>query len=443
MYSYFLHFLPKCTIRTNIWFKPTNLNVLCFVALETFLLTFYFFNMYIIRLQLIIFLATFLFFACDNSTKPVNGNNDIDDTTVQEFVFGSDLSYVNQIEDKGGVFKINTTATDPFAIFKQKGNNMVRLRLWHNPNWVYDIYGQNSELYSGFADVAKSIKRAKDNDMAVNLDFHYSDTWADPEKQHVPQAWKNITSIDVLCDSVYNYTYNVLLKLHNQNLLPQMVQIGNETNCGMLLTQKLAGFPNLSVCDGNWLNAGKVFNAGIKAVRDIDKIAKCTTQIALHVADPKNIDWWFNNIINSGKVTDFDIIGFSYYPLWHTAITYDALPALVQSVKAKFKRKIMILETAYPYTTQNADTYGNLFGQQTPLPGFAYTPEGQKQFLIDLTQRMVNAGADGIMYWEPAWITSQMRDLWGTGSAWENCAFFNFSGNATVAFDYMQHNYTE
>jgi arabinogalactan endo-1,4-beta-galactosidase len=144
-----------------------------------------------------------------------------------------DLSYVNQVEDHGGVYKQSGEAADPFEVLSDKGANLTRVRLWHNPDWVKDVYGQATPLYSGLADLAKTIERAHQSGMAVLLDFHYSDTWADPGHQDVPAAWKNITNIGVLCDSVYNYTYNTLDYLKNKDLLPQMVQIGNETNPGM------------------------------------------------------------------------------------------------------------------------------------------------------------------------------------------------------------------
>lgn len=360
-----------------------------------------------------------------------------------EFFHGVDLSYVKQVEDKGGIFKVAQSQADPYKLFSDKGANMVRLRLWHNPDWIKGIYGDETTVYSGFEEVATGIKRANDNGMAVNLDFHYSDVWADPEHQTPPAAWQDISDIDVLCDSVYNYTYSVMKELHGRGLLPEMVQIGNETNCGMMHTGTKDGFPKLSVCDGNWLNMGKVLNAGIKAVRDVDALSGETTLVTLHVADPKNLDWWFTNIINQGKVTDFDVAGFSYYHIWHTTVSFSDLPGVVKNLKVKINKEVAVLETAYAFTTANIDNYNNIYGSQTPLNDYPYSVEGQKQFMIDLTQNMVNAGAIGVMYWEPAWITSQLRDLWGTGSAWENCAVFDFSGNATDAMNYLNHPYTK
>jgi len=363
--------------------------------------------------------------------------------TPDEFAMGVDLSYVNQIEDHGGIYRDSSKVRDPFRIMKDHGANMVRVRLWHNPTWVRDVYGNTqTPLYSGFTDVLKTIQRAKTLGLAVNLDFHYSDTWADPANQKPPVAWENITSLQVLKDSVYNYTFSVLSQLNKLGLMPEMVQIGNETNCGMMITGTKAGFPNLNGCDGHWQELGSVINSGIKAVRDVSAQSAIKTKIALHVSDPKNVDWWFGKITTSAAVTDFDIIGMSYYPLWHTTYSPGNLPALITKLKSTYNKKVMILETAYPWTTEFTDSYHNRFFSEIPLAEYSFTKEGQTKFLIDLSQKMISAGGSGIMYWEPDWISSQMKDPWGTGSSWENCTFFDFSGNTLPSVDYMRYLYT-
>jgi arabinogalactan endo-1,4-beta-galactosidase len=384
-----------------------------------------------------------LTFSCSRDKKtddPDNGNKVF--YTLDEFCMGADLSYVNQILDHNGKYRDSGVVRDPYKIFRDNGTNLVRLRLWHNPVWTKDVYGaQGTQLYNDIKDVERSISSAKANGMAVLLDFHYSDTWADPGKQIPPDAWKDITQADILEDSIYNYTSRVLSYLRNKDLLPEMVQIGNEINCGMLVTGTAQGFPELNCCDGHWAELGGIINAGIRAVRDISADITSKPLVLLHVADPKNVTWWFDHISTEGNVNDFDVIGFSYYPLWHTEIGYYGLPALVRTFKSKYNKKIMILETAYPWTTENADAYNNLFGSQTPVGSFAYTKEGQRSFMLDFTQKMMEAGASGIVYWEPAWITSQAKDLWGTGSSWDNSTLFDFEGNTLPAFEYMTYPY--
>jgi arabinogalactan endo-1,4-beta-galactosidase len=102
----------------------------------------------------------------------------------------------------------------------------------------------------------------------------------------------------------------------------------------------------------------------------------------------------------------------------------------------------MIMEIAYPWTTENNDNYNNIFGTQAQLAGFPFTIEGQSEFLIDFTQKMIKSGVSGIVYWEPAWISSDLKDLWGAGSSWENSTLFDFEGNALPSFKYMTYRYS-
>ena len=161
----------------------------------------------------------------------------------------------------------------------------------------------------------------------------------------------------------------------------------------------------------------------------------------LHVADPKNVEWWFDNIMSQAKVTDFEVIGFSYYPFWHTTVSFNDLGTKVSAFKNKYKRQVMIAEVAYPWSTSGNDSYNNAFGSQPPVSGYPFTIDGQYNFMVALTQKVISAGGSGIMYWEPAWITSQMKDLWGTGSSWENATFFDFAGNTIKGINYMNYKY--
>lgn len=375
-----------------------------------------------------VILLAFIISACANTSKSDCGLG---------FIMGVDLSYVNQVENHGGVYKENNVPVDVFKLFNEKGANMVRLRIWNNPDWIYKVYDGDTPLYSGFEDVKKSIIRAKDNGLAVNLDFHYSDIWADPQHQKVPKSWSNITSLDVLCDSVYTYTYQVLNALSKDGLMPVMVQIGNETNSGMMLDEGNEDFPDLSFSEGHWTNFGKVLNAGIKAVRAIDQQNGTSTLVALHVADPKNLKWFFHGVMEKGQVHDFDIAGFSYYPHWHTEVPFDSLPNLVAQLKQEINKDVAILETAYPYTLEEKDAYGNIFGAESGIEGYPISIEGQHAFLNDLIKNMKKAGAKGVMYWEPAWIPSDMKDLWGKGSAWDNATLFDMHGNAIESINYL------
>lgn len=358
------------------------------------------------------------------------------------FYFGADLSYVNQILDYGGIYKEASVMKNPYQIFKDRGTKLVRFRLWHNPEWTKDVYDPaGDQMYNDIQDVARAIELSKAQGLEVLLDFHYSDSWADPGKQTIPAAWLEIKSIDVLEDSVYNYTFKTLKFLDGKGLMPEFVQIGNETNCGMLSTSVPSGFPACNVCNGAWQNAGRLINTAIDAVKDASATSAIKTKTILHVADPKNVEWWFDNIKSNGAVTNFDVVGFSYYPLWHTTVSVDQLSDKISLFKSKYGKQVMILETAYPWTTEADDSYNNSFGSETAITGYPKTKQGQKDMMIKLTQEVLDGGGQGIIYWEPAWISSPMKDLWGTGSSWENCTYFDFDGNAMDVMDYVKHSY--
>jgi len=385
----------------------------------------------------------------DSSIGPTinNGNEQPTESdpvfySTDQFVMGADLSYVNQILDHGGTYSVDGEVENPYKIFADQGTNVVRLRLWHNPEWVKtDVYEDPGKpLYSGFEDVKRSIVEAKAQGMAVNLDFHYSDIWADPSHQDIPTAWMEIADIEVLKDSVYNYTIETLQKLDAEGLMPEFVQVGNETNCGMMYTNAPDNFPPLNGCEGNWENLGAVINSGIQAVRAVSAESDTDAKIILHIAQPENAEWWFENITTNGEVTDFDIIGLSYYSQFSDT-PLSGLSSYIQSLRTTFEKDVMIVETAYPWTLENADNYTNIFGQNSLESSYSASKDGQLEYFIDLTQAVIEGGGSGVMVWEPAWITSNMKDLWGTGSSWENNAFFDFEGELHRGIDFMTTDY--
>ena len=347
-----------------------------------------------------------------------------------DFSMGADLSYVNEIEDFGGVYRDSSAVKDPFLILKSYGCNTVRVRLWHDPQWVAVITG--GKTYSDLADVEKTIGRAKALGMAVNLDFHYSDEWADPGNQVTPAAWEG-AALAVLEDSVYNYTFSVLNYLHGKGLTPEMVQIGNETNQGML-------WPAGKVQNNNWQPFCSLLNAGIRAVRDFSAANGNRPKIILHVAGLHNAKWWIENVMNNG-VADFDILGISHYCKWAEVKTMAQVTSIIKGITTTQRKGVILVETAYPWTGDNADGYNNIFSGGDSVQGYSVSPQGQQQYLEDLVQAVLDGGGSGIHYWEPAWITSSMPDKWGTGSSWDNVTWFDFSGNALPSLKFMNAAY--
>ncbi len=344
---------------------------------------------------------------------------------VQKNLFlGADLSYANEMEDCGVAYLHLNEKVDPFQHFANEGANLIRLRLWHSPDWT---------SYGTLADIKRSISKAKQNGMQVLLDFHYSDSWADPAHQIVPAAWANIESQTVLGDSVYNYTTSIITQLHAERLLPEIVQIGNEVNSEILM--KLPADENQEM---NWERQSFLLNKGLSAIRDFNLSTGNEIKTVIHVAQPENTFYWLKN----AQLIDYDFIGLSYYPKWST-YNLDQLSNTIASLKTSYHKDIMVVETGYPYSADNFDEAGNVLDGDGALNGYPISPEGQLSFMIDLTNSVVKGGGSGVIYWEPAWMSSDCKTRWGTGSHWENATFFDArsSNSALPVFQFLNHNY--
>ncbi len=350
-----------------------------------------------------------------------------DEPADTAFYFGVDLSYVNEMEDCGAVYHVDGEARDPYEIFADHGANLVRVRLWHSPDWTD---------YSTLEDVMRSLRRAADLGMATLLDFHYSDTWADPSKQIIPAAWADVGDTDELGAALYDYTYDTLMQLDAAGLLPDMVQVGNEINSEILRPENTSGYPI------NWERNASLLNRAIQAVRDVGGAASHAPRVMLHIAQPEEAEGWLLAAERAG-VTDFDIIGLSYYVGWSDH-TIETAGAVVNKLRYRFGKEVIIAETAYPWTLNGVnESAGNIPGGDFLTDGYPATPAGQRQFMTDLTQTILSSGGLGVIYWEPAWVSTECFTLWGQGSHWENATFFDFrQGNALhEGIEYLRHAY--
>ena len=345
----------------------------------------------------------------------------------QVFYFGNDLSYANQMEDCGAVFKENGTPKDVYEIFADHGTNLVRLRLWVDPSWQNELVQPDGvkPQYSDFEDVSEAIRRSRNAGMQVMLEFQLSDVWADPGRQLIPVRWLGVANdLTALKDSVYNYITSVLTELEKDTLMPEIVKIGNENNGGIL---------RHTTMDENWVAGGSVssswsrhaelFNAAIKAVRDLSQNTTIKPKIALHQSGLSSLSWFYQNIISNG-VTDFDIMGLSYYYSWHGS-SIQALGNAIRSLKSSYPAyDVMVIETGYLWTQQNFDQFANIIN--TPDPAYLpVIPEKQLEYMVDYTREVIKAGGIGLVFWEPDWVSTPCRTPWGQGSAQEHVAFFD------------------
>lgn len=336
---------------------------------------------------------------------------------------GVDISYANEMEDCGAVYRSAGKAVEAYAFFKSAGANVARIRIWNDPDWT---------PYSNLKDVKRSIRKARQAGLQVLLDFHYSDDWADGEKQIAPKAWARLSTPEQ-AKALYAFTRATLGELDREGLMPDLVQVGNETNGEIVSSLAKAKEPI------NWERNALLFNAGIKAVRDAGAASATQPRIMLHIAQPENVEPWFAAAEKAG-VTDFDLIGISYYSKWSKR-SMAQLGATINRLRHLYAADVLVVETAYPFTTDGADSSPNLLGADSLIAGYPATPAGQKKYLIDLTQLVYANGGVGVVYWEPAWLSTRCKTRWGVGSNWENAALFDFQGRALEGVEWLKTPY--
>lgn len=257
---------------------------------------------------------------------------------------GADVSFIPQYESRGMQFLENGVEKDVLEILKDNGHNYIRLRIFVNP--------ENEKGYSpvrgfcGLEQTKQMALRIKKAGMKLLLNFHYSDYWADPQQQNKPLAWQDLDFI-TLQDSVRGYTKRVLMALKEQGTLPEMVQVGNEINHGML-------WPDGHI--GNLDNLAELLKAGVEGVRDVDPSIIIMMHVALGGQNDESV-FWFDNMIARG--VQFDIIGLSYYPQYHC--TLDDLWFNTRDLVKRYNKDINVVE----YSTLKEEIHEIVFS----LPG--------------------------------------------------------------------------
>ena len=328
---------------------------------------------------------------------------------LSEFSSCVDLSFLDEMEAAGATYYDNGLADDAMAIFKRRGINMVRLRLWHSPPAGTD----------GLTELLAMAQRAHTLDMDLLVDLHYSDTWADPGQQTKPAAWSTL-DFPVLVDSMAAYSKRVIQSLVDQGTPPLVVQIGNEITGGLLWDDGRVG--GAFDTARQWDNLAALLNAAIDGVHQ----ASPETAIMIHIdrgGDSAATEWFFDNLAT--RNVSPDIIGLSFYPWWHG--TLEDLETTINVASTRYDVPVFVVETAYPWTLEWFDDAHNIVGlEEQLLPGYGANRKGQTKFIeevIAVVNRQSPRTGSGVCYWAPDYVSAP-----GMSSPWENLALFNDSG---------------
>lgn len=350
--------------------------------------------------KLLLILTAICFFSCSSD------NNE--PLPEEDFIRAADMSYLPLIESEGTVYKHNNVAQDAITTLKNAGCNAIRIRLWKNP----------ADAHSGITEVKALAQRVKLAGLKVWLTVHYSDTWADPGSQTKPVAWQSM-DFNTLKTSVTDYTNQIMTEIN-----PDIIQIGNETNDGMLWPEG-----RLSTNESQYI---QLVSAAAIAVR----AKSTTTKIMLHHAGITGSDWFFDKV----KTIDYDYIGLSYYPIWHGKSLSD-LQNKMTTLGQLYNKKVLIAETAYPFTLGWNDYTNNIVGLDDQIiTDYAASNDGQKQFLLAM-KNLVQQSSNGIgfCYWGAEWVA--FRGPTSTnGSSWENQALWDFTNNSLPVMDAFNAN---
>jgi len=352
------------------------------------------------------------------------------------FYLGADISTLAQVESRGGIYKDHGVQGDAIKIFMKHGWTCFRLRLWVNPRG-----GVNGLPYT-----VALAKRIKADGATFMLDLHYSDTWADPQHQIKPAAWNKL-AFDDLVQQSQDYTTDVLKTFKEADALPDMVQIGNEITGGMYWPDAQVKVPpsTVKVFAGDvtqikppepyddavqWARLIRVIKANAAGVRAAmspdDKV-----RIIIHIdcgGDWPVTKWYVDHLVDAN--VDFDIIGQSYYPIYHG--TLQNLKDNLRETINRYHKDVMVVETGYPARRRE------LTAAQAKNMVWPMTPEGQKQFLADVIAA-VKAAPDGhgigVNYWHPE---STIIPGPTTRRVADANSLFNNEGNAQPAVSVLE-----
>lgn len=345
---------------------------------------------------------------------------------AQKYV-GGDISLLPEYENAGAQYKAHdgTPINDLLPWLHEEGMNAMRVRLFVNPTDHKAKYPSNFDpnACQDLEYITPLCKKIVDNGFKLMLDFHYSDTWADPAKQWIPESWRGLTD-EQLYEIIYQYTLETLLSLKEAGVTPAFIQPGNEISYGMLWGMEDSPASSLKKAlmgnDANWQRFGKLLSQAVKACKEVCPDAK----IVLHTERVAQVDVLTNFYDWMKKLNvGYDIIGLSYYPYFHGDMS--VLEKALSTLQSRYPEKnIMIVETGYSYKWEVPGTDHDFKDK------WAYSDSGQNAFAKDLVSTLEKYDqVNGLFWW---WME---YNAYGTSlSGWYNAPLFDSeTGRATSA----------
>ncbi len=324
------------------------------------------------------------------------------------FEAGADVSHLRFFEDRGRVYRDSGDAKDALVILRERGLTCARLRLFTSSSEQAqaDPYNRINNLEYTIP-LAQRVKKAG---LRLLLNFHYSDTWADPGKQAKPSAWTNLAFAD-LEQRTYEYSRDCIRAFSEAGAMPDQVQVGNEITSGLLWPEGRVGgsYENPT----QWQQLGKLLKAAIRGIKE----ASGTNQPLILIHIDRGGDWngtrWYFDTLRAQDV-EFDAIGLSYYPFWHG--TLEALRGCLEGAANRYGKPVVVMETAFPWSNSK------------DILGFPASPDGQTRYLVELAKIVKglpqNRGL-GIYWWG-----TEYRSVEGVNTAgFEYRSLFDNEGN--------------
>jgi len=345
----------------------------------------------------------------------------LDTEDFSTFMKGLDLSYHPIFEANGFVYKENGVERSVFLSAADNGVNYARIRIFHK------------EVKSGWPisntkDVTLVLaQEAHDAGLKILLDFHYSDHFADPYTQTIPDEWASYNATQME-QAVYDWTHEIMTALSNQGTLPAVVQIGNETNSGML-------WDIGKTTSGNWENYANFTQAGIDAVKAVHPGAKIMIHRAGNGGLSKHISF-FDKLINTWDVTA-DVIAVSQYPDWNGDL--GDIESVIDGLATEFDLPVVLVETAHPWTDPGSYNHDSLSNLTVALDGYSASLQGHRDAVTALMDTVAKAPGNngvGLFYW-PADVTHSPNGN-NPRSRWEAHAYWDSNGELVDAIDVYQ-----